>query len=83
MKKLVSLTLLGLLLTAAVSVAEEYTVVSPGGKAKVVVTVDKKAGITAGVFYQDKEITRLGPISMEIGQGKVFGNSPVVRKVNK
>jgi alpha-glucosidase len=83
MKKILGLCVVGLLLTAATSFAEEYTLVSPGGKAKVVVTVDKKAGITAGVFYQDKVMTRLGPISMEIGQGKVFGNSPVVRKVNK
>jgi alpha-glucosidase len=62
--------------------AQEYMVVSPGGKAKVVVTVDKKAGITAKCYYLDKEMATLGPIGMETGDGKVFGTAPKVRTVN-
>jgi alpha-glucosidase len=63
--------------------AQEYVLASPGGKARIVVTVDKKAGITAKCFYLDREMTTLGPIGMETGEGKQFGQSARVRTVNR
>ncbi len=63
--------------------SQEYTVVSPGGKAKMVVTVDKNSGITARCFYLDKEMSTLGPIGMETGDGKNLGAVPKVRTVNR
>jgi len=68
---------------AGVVSAEEHALVSPGGKARIVVTVDKKTGISATCFYLDKEMTTLGPIGMETGDGKNLGSSPSVRKVNR
>ncbi len=70
------------MLTSAIF-ADDYQLVSPGGKARIVVKVDKKAGITADVFYLNKTITNLGPMAMETGTGTVLGSSPVVRKVVK
>lgn len=63
--------------------SQEYALVSPGGKSKIVVTVDRLAGITATCFYLDKEMTRMGPIGMETGDGRKLGSSPKVRSVNR
>jgi len=62
---------------------QQYELVSPGGQVKVVVTVDKKSGITATCFFQDKEMTVLGPIGMETGSGKNLGPGAKVRTVNR
>jgi len=72
-----------LLLATGTTFAEEYVLVSPGGKAKMVVKIDKTVGITATCFYLDKEMTTLGPIGMETGDGKNLGSSPKVRSVNR
>ena len=68
---------------ATVGFSEELVLVSPGGKAKVVVNVDKKDGITATCFFLDKQMAVLGPIGMETVDGKVFGASSKVRTVNR
>ncbi|TSA35244.1 MAG: hypothetical protein D4R64_10020 [Porphyromonadaceae bacterium] len=82
MRKLAALV--GILFIAVgVTFAEEYVLISPGGKAKMVVTVDKKAGITATCFYLDKEMATLGPIGLETADGKDLGSSPKVRSVNR
>ena len=74
---------LGILVYAgAIGFSEEFVLVSPGGKAKVVVNVDKQSGITATCFFLGKEMTVLGPIALETGDGKVFGESAKVRTVN-
>ncbi|MDD4645889.1 MAG: glycoside hydrolase family 97 N-terminal domain-containing protein, partial [Bacteroidales bacterium] len=75
---------LGILaLTVAVTIAQEYVLVSPGGKAKMVVKVDKATGVTATCFYLDKEMSALGPISMQTVDGKNFGTLPKVKKVDR
>jgi alpha-glucosidase len=71
------------MMVSTVVMGEEYTLVSPGAKSKVVVTADKKLGVTAKVFYLDKQVADIGPVAMEVYNGKVLGTSPVVRKVNK
>ncbi|MFA5816059.1 MAG: hypothetical protein WC865_10605 [Bacteroidales bacterium] len=82
MRRLVAL--IGIFVFAVgVTFAEEYVLISLGGKAKMVVTVDKKAGITATCFYLDKEMTTLGPIGMETTDGKDLGSSPKVRSVHR
>lgn len=73
---------LGVVLAGLGARAEEYQLVSPGGKAKMVVNVDRKDGITATCFFQDKEMVKFGPVALETDQGKVFGKNPVVRKVS-
>jgi alpha-glucosidase len=75
---------LGVLLIVAGSVsAEEYVLNSPGGKTRMVVNVDKQAGITVTCFYQDKQMAVLGPVGMETGDGRILGSAPRVRKVNR
>jgi alpha-glucosidase len=82
MRRLV--VLLGVLLIVAGSVsAEEYVLNSPGGKTRMVVNVDKQAGITVTCFYQDKQMAVLGPVGMETGDGRILGSAPRVRKVNR
>lgn len=78
---IVSIVIMGFI--AGVSFAQEYVLVSPGGMAKVVVSVDKNNGITATCFYLDKEMTSLGPIGIETGNGKFFGLPAKVRTVNR
>ncbi|MFH0760975.1 MAG: glycoside hydrolase family 97 protein [Bacteroidota bacterium] len=73
--------LVGFLMVTSAIFADDYQLVSPGGKAKIVVKVDKTAGITAEVYYLDKIMSSLGPIAMETGTGTVLGSSPAVRKV--
>jgi len=66
----------------AVTHAQEYTITSPGGKAKMVVHVNQLKGISATCYYLDKEMSTLGPISLQTVDGKNFGISPKVKKVN-
>lgn len=78
------LLLIVLIFSAAMAgFAQEYTVQSPGGKAKMVVNIDKDSGITAKCFFLDQEMANLGPIGMVTGDGKNMGSSPKVRKVNR
>jgi alpha-glucosidase len=72
-----------MVLFAGMLMADEYVLVSPGGKSRVVVTVNGDAGITATCFYLDKEMTALGPIGIDTGDGKNFGKAAKVRKVNR
>jgi len=82
MKRLVGFVGFWLLVNGAV-LGEEYVLVSPGGKTRVVVTLDKKAGILAACYFLDKAMTTLGPIGMETGDGKILGSSAKVRTVNR
>ncbi len=69
--------------SAVLAAGQEYTLISPAGKAKVVVTIEKGAGITATCFYLDREMAALGPIAIETGDGKVLGLGSRVRTVNR
>ena len=62
--------------------AKEYIVVSPNGLTKMVIEVEKDAGIMATGFFQEKEMVRFGPLELELEDGPVFGQAPRVRRVN-
>ncbi len=82
MKKLFFVLLSGLLIFPGSMFAKEYKLISPEGKSSVSVSIDKKDGITAKVYYLDKEMVALGPIGIEIEGEGVFGSSSKVRRVN-
>ncbi len=82
MKKIIFVLLSGIILFPVTTLAKEYKLVSPEGKSSVTINVDKKAGITANIYYLDREIVTLGPIGIEIDGAGVLGDSPKVRRVN-
>jgi alpha-glucosidase len=63
--------------------AKDYELTSPGGKAKVVVTIDRKAGISAECYFLGQETVMLGPIGMVAEDGKSLGPGSRVVKENR
>ena len=82
MNRIVSVLLVGLFFCPSILFAKEYKIVSPDNKSRIEVTVDKRDGISAKIFFLDKKMLGLGPIGIEIDGLGLMGDSPKVRRVN-
>jgi alpha-glucosidase len=82
MNKIVLLTIALSFVFSIDSYSKDYELDSPEGKCKVIISVDKKDGINARLFYLGKEMMNIGPIGMEVEGMDPFGDSPRFRKAN-
>jgi len=62
--------------------AKVYKLTSPGGETSVVVHISRDEGITAEIYYQNREMIIFGPIGMVVNDGLWLGIHPKVKKVN-
>jgi alpha-glucosidase len=75
MNKVLKLILI-LLLPCTVVMAKDYTLRSPNGKNRIVISVDK--AITWSVYRDHEQLLQPSPMRLEFTNGTTLGNNPIV-----